>query len=529
DSARELLERSRWDTGAEAVDLAHTHVLTRLMDALVARNADAGGTALDRPATTILAGNQYFYDAWKRDENIALGFLLDIGEYDLAREVIRDTWRLQDPVTGRLPQRIRSGEELSYHSSDGTLWALQRLHQYWRATGDDVLLYEKLPLVRAFFARSVDGTREGLLPSGRADAGYLWETWMDTEHTPRDGFPVEIQMLWIAALRAFRPIVARADADLESRMETAEAAAWRSLERYNVRGLPADSLDADGQVRDLITPNPYFCFGLDLDLGPAIERRMREVGRRQLRGRQGIITLDPDDWRQVFGEEFLADRSRVRGRRMRSIGKFNYHRGVEWNWLAQFFVQAELKNGDADRAYRSYLARQVAAVLQAGGVGGISELFDLSGVRGPEFQAWSMAGFLHALHAFAGVRIGVPERRIDLEPQLPADWPHLSVRKWYGSVPFDLHVTRGEAQSITVTFPWEVPQDVSIGLALRIPAGHRLESIDVAMDGVPQSPAWTVSGAEGTSGERAHVLLPASGAIEVRARMTLASKAKRVV
>src|SRR5205807_3690600 len=123
----------------------------------------------------------------------------------------------------------------------------------------------------------------------------------------------------------------------------------------------------------------------------------------------------------------------------RSIGKFNYHRGVEWNWLAQFFVRAELKYGDPDVAFRTYLRGQVSAALTQAGIGGISELFDLSGTRGPEFQAWSMSGFLEAIQAFCGVHVDVPDRRIVVEPQIPNGWPRLAVRKWYGSIPFDVH------------------------------------------------------------------------------------------
>ncbi|HLJ69464.1 MAG TPA: amylo-alpha-1,6-glucosidase, partial [Chloroflexota bacterium] len=124
EQAEAILEHARLETGNERTDRAYAQVLTRLTDTLVARQAKAPDTQLERPSTMILAGNQYFHDSWKRDENIALGFLLALGFYDLARDVIADTWRLQDERTGRLPQRIRAGEDLPYHSSDGTLWAL---------------------------------------------------------------------------------------------------------------------------------------------------------------------------------------------------------------------------------------------------------------------------------------------------------------------------------------------------------------------------------------------------------------------
>jgi hypothetical protein len=517
EQALDIVDHAPFSTGSHHVDTAYVQVLTRLMDALVARSAAAPDTVLREPSTMILAGNQYFHDSWKRDENIALGFLLTLGFYDLARQVIVDTWRLQDPATGRLPQRIRAGEGIPYHASDGTLWALWRLHQYTLCSGDESLVTDKLPMVMTFFARSLERCVDGMLPSGRTTApDYLWETWMDTQHTPRDGFPIEIQLLWIACLRAFRPVMGGLDPDLEARMAAAESAAWSALQRFNVRGMPADSLDLGGGVRDLITPNPYFCFGVGLDLGPRVEAEMRRIGRRQLAGRQGIRTLAPQNWRQAFPPEFLDDRRNVRGRRMRSVGKFNYHRGVEWNWLSQFFVQAELKYGDPDTAFRRYLEPQVKAVFGRGGIGGISELFDLSGARGPDFQTWSMSGFLEAFHAFAGVRIDVPGRRIAVEPQLPASWPQLSLRKWYGRLPFDVRYVREEdVRSLRIEFPWGEP-DADLELAFVLPAHQSVRALDVTLDGVPHQVGWRAEWVAGSRRSRIRLSVPARARIEVQ-------------
>lgn len=518
ETTRATIEHARLETGSERVDRAYAQVLTRLMDALVARNATPEDTVLDRPATMILAGNQYFHDSWKRDENIALGFLLTLGFYDLARDVIRDTWQLQDESTGRLPQRIRAGEEPPYHSSDGTLWALLRLYQYWRYSGDDSLLYEKLPLVERFFHRSLARTINGMLPSGRSTQDYLWETWMDTPHTPRDGFPIEIQVLWISALRSYRPVFASRDPRLAGAMEWAEEVAWQALQRFNVRGMPADSIDSYGQVRDLITPNPYFCFGVGLDLGPEVESTMRAIGRRQLAGRQGIATLSPEDWARVFPPEFLGDRRNVRGRRMQSVGKFNYHRGVEWNWLSRFFVEAELKYGEPDIAFRTYLRSQVDAVLNRSGIGGISELHDLSGARGPEFQAWSMSSFLEALQAFAGVRVDVPDRRITVRPQLPAGWPGLRVRKWYGSTPIDVDYSRKQdTHHLHVSFPWGEAPEAELELGLVLAGREVADAMDVSLDGLPHSPVVHMEAIPGSDRSRITVSVPA--AVEARVKL----------
>jgi hypothetical protein len=284
---------------------------------------------------------------------------------------------------------------------------------------------------------------------------------------------------------------------------------------------------------------------------------MRRVGRRQLAGRQGIRTLAPQDWGQVFPPEFLSDRRNVRGRRMRSIGKFNYHRGVEWNWLSQFFVQAELKYGEPDMAFRKYLRPQVKAVLERAGIGGISELFDLSGTRGPEFQAWSMSGFLEALHAFAGVRIDVPRRRIVIEPQTPESWQQLSVRKWNGSIPFDVRYTadhqtsaieaptkgvpdplaqvprregpRGSSEvRLQIDFPWGQAPDADIEVALVLPARRVADFLDVRLDGTPQVPMWWMEPISGTDRVRVRFTLPAQGRVEVTLGMKRVSARARL-
>jgi hypothetical protein len=223
---------------------------------------------------------------------------------------------------------------------------------------------------------------------------------------------------------------------------------------------------------------------------------------------------------------------------MRSVGKFNYHRGVEWNWLSQFFVLAELKYGEPDVAFRKYLRAQVAAVLDRGGVGGISELFDLSGTRGPEFQAWSMSGFLQALHAFAGVRIDVPERRIVVEPQIPASWPQLSVRKWYGSIPFDLQYTAGGRASgnphgareatLRIEFPWGQAPDADIEVGLLLPARRVVDQLEMWVDGEQQQRLWWTEPVSGTDRQRVRFTVPAHAKLELTLKMKRASSRARL-
>ena len=74
---------------------------SRLTDCLVIADAQEGATPPGGPA--ILAGDAYFQEAWKRNEDVALGGLLSTGQYSLARTIIDSTWQRQDDLTGRLP------------------------------------------------------------------------------------------------------------------------------------------------------------------------------------------------------------------------------------------------------------------------------------------------------------------------------------------------------------------------------------------------------------------------------------------
>jgi hypothetical protein len=205
---------------------------------------------------------------------------------------------------------------------------------------------------------------------------------------------------------------------------------------------------------------------------------------------------------------------------MKSIGKYNYHRGVEWNWLTQFFVQAELKYGEPDVALRKYLSAQIEATLGRGGIGGISELFDLAGTRGPEYQAWSMSGFLEALHAFAGVSVDVPRRRIFVEPQRPTSWPRISVRKWYGQTPLDMTFAGDDrTRTLEINFPWGSAPEAEIEVSLVVPRRRAVEGLDVRLDDMPFLPVIRQEAIPGTDQTRVCFTVPAGVSLHAALRL----------
>jgi glycogen debranching enzyme len=491
EAALALQRQAALETGVDAVDTAYAQVLARFDSCLVARDVtiDTGEYSLEH-WYAIFAGNKYFLDAWKRDENICLIGLLLSSQYQTVRAILDETWTHQDEKTGRLPQIIRVGQPLVYFSSDGTLWALRRLHQYTRVSGDRTLLDQKYGMVERFFQASLSFVRRGLLPSGGiVDKTYLWETWEDTPYTPRSGYPVEIELLWLTALRDYLPVVRDRNPQLAARMEAALEEGNETFCRFYLDGYLADSLSYDWEPQTILTPNGYLAFDLGYPLPATLRSRMVEVARDQLAGRVGVRSLASRDWSGALSKEFMADQRNFEHGQMASVGIYNYHRGIEWLWLNPFLLQGELTCGDTEIGYRRYVAGEVHSTLTEMGVGGLSELYDIRGPLGADFQAWSMTGFLASLHAFAGIEVDALARTIQIRPSIPASWPHLTCRRRVAYTVFDLRYTCGERgeQAVEVVVQGEAPNGYSLDIGVRVPDGRRVDRVLIGDEAVPDA------------------------------------------
>ncbi len=487
DEVTSLLGRGALSTGVADIDTTYNQVLSRFDEALVARDITVHAGERDiQHFSAIFAGNKYFLDAWKRDENISLIALLLTNDYPTVAAILRETWQYQDQRTGRLPQIIRFGEPLVYYSSDGTLWALRRLWQYTRMTGDETILNEKYSMVEHFFAASLDFVKRGLLPSGGIiDKSYLWETWEDTPYTPRNGYPVEIELLWLTAVNDYEPIIRRHNPALADRLKQVHDEGMKSFNHFCLDGYLADSLSYDFKPRPILTPNGYIAFDVDFPLPDDLKRRMVTLARDQLAGRAGVNSLARRDWARELSPEFLKAQGSVVNGHLESVGLYNYHRGVEWLWLNQFMVEGELECGSPDTAYKLYLAGEVNSALHQLAVGGLSELYDVKGPLGADFQAWSMAGFVASLHAFSGASVDAIERRVRVRPDPPHSWPRYSCRRQVGQTRFDVVFQRDESgpQHLRVAPVDSVPDGYTLSVGARVP--HEAKRVDIQVNGRP--------------------------------------------
>jgi starch synthase (maltosyl-transferring) len=249
-------------------------------------------------------------------------------------------------------------------------------------------------------------------------SGLIWSpshfTWMDTNYpacTPRQGYPVEIQVLWIRLLR----FLARNGRDDERKRWTDLAeVALASFEQYfwrDASGYYADVLLAGpGQpaagavVDDALRSNCLFAVSLGLVCGVRA-RRCVEAARRYLvvpgalrslaplpvsvplpnYGGDGRLLNDPSApyWGHYEGDE---DTRR----------KPAYHNGTAWTWTFPVFCEALARAWDfapaAVATAQAYLG-SMARLMAEGCLGQVPEIMDGDAPhisRGCDAQAWGI-------------------------------------------------------------------------------------------------------------------------------------------
>jgi predicted glycogen debranching enzyme len=367
------------------------------------------------PGRTIVAGYPWFTD-WGRDTFISLrGLCLATGRLADARAILLE-WA--DHVSGGLlPNRfVDQGGEPEYNTVDASLWYAVAVHEYLEAVerrGGAVPGPERRALaeaVLAILAGHVRGARygirvdgDGLLAAG--EPGVLL-TWMDAKVgdwvvTPRVGKPVEIQALWLNALRAGGRFTSDYASLLDRGTRAFAGRFWNESAGclYDV----VDDGHEPGRVDPSIRPNQIFAVGglpFPLLHGDRA-RRVVDLVQRRLWTPLGLRTLDP---------EAPGYRPRYEGDVPSRDGA--YHQGTVWPWLLGPFVEAWVRVRGGGAAVRAEARREflqpLVEHLDRAGLGHISEIADAEPPhvpRGCPFQAWSVAEALRLdLQVLAGGR-----------------------------------------------------------------------------------------------------------------------------
>jgi glycogen debranching enzyme len=313
----------------------------------------------------IVAGYHWFCESWGRDSAISVtGLLIERGLKSEARRVLK---RLSDMIKGGvLANRFPD----NYHSSDASLWFIRALFSYRRRWGDDPFMESMKPVIKSILEEypvsdvaSLDHNLISVVPKS---------TWMDTEFSPREGKPVEINALWVHALSEADAMGIETPVNPESALEAFQRF-WNPE-----RSCLYDLIDPPDPA---IRPNQVIALSLGLIPQPQASSALNTINASLLTP-YGLRSLSTSD--QNYQGRYIGDRS--------------YHNGCVWPWLTAYYVEALLRNGMPRQRIAPMLV-PILHHLREAGVGYISEIFDGDPPhvpRGCIAQAWSVAEIARA-------------------------------------------------------------------------------------------------------------------------------------
>ena len=355
---------------------------------------------------TIVAGYPWFTD-WGRDTFITLrGFMTLPRGLELARDILL-AWA---PAVseGMVPNRFPdAGEQPEYNAVDASLWYVIAAHELLEAAGagaialcafDRELLQRAIgQIVAGYRAGTRFGIRvneDGLLAAG---AQGLQLTWMDAKVgdrviTPRIGKPVEVQALWLNALRIAAVLWPEYCALYRHALASFQLRFWNER-----RGCLYDVVDVDhelGRNDPTLRPNQILAVG-GLPYQVLVEpyaSRVVDAVERELLTPLGLRSLAPGEpgYTPHYGGG-VPERDGA------------YHQGTVWPWLIGPFVEAWLRvRGDTPEARREADERFLSPLRQHLGVAGIGHVSEIADAEAPHrpggcpFQAWSLGELLRA-------------------------------------------------------------------------------------------------------------------------------------
>jgi predicted glycogen debranching enzyme len=368
---------------------------------------------------TVIAGYPWFLD-WGRDSLIAARGLLAAGMEEEVRQLLITFGRFEKD--GTMPNTIHGADASNRDTSDAPLWYGIVAEELAEKIGLEVYDVHVEPggrtiadVLRDLALGCQKGTPNGIRMDPKT--GLLWSpahfTWMDTNYpagTPREGYPIEIQALWIRLLQQvgrFRerfkdqdwPALAERAAQNFHRLFWLEEQGW-----YSDCLLAAPHVSAEeARVDDALRSNCLFAITLGLSDGERA-RRCVEAARQHLIVPGALRSLAPLPVRTPLAIHSASGHalnnplepywSRYEGDED-TRRKPAYHNGTAWTWTFPSFCEALAvawnHSPESVRAARAYLG-SMDRLLMEGCVGHLPEITDGDfphTQRGCDAQAWS--------------------------------------------------------------------------------------------------------------------------------------------
>lgn len=367
---------------------------------------------------TVVAGYPWFLD-WGRDTLIVTRGLIAAGRIETAESILLRFARFEE--NGTMPNMINGEDTGNRDTSDTPLWFFTACSDLLSAQGHDDFLKRRCAgrtirrLLTEMAETLIAGTPNGIAmdPATGLIFSPAHFTWMDTFHpagTPRQGYPVEIQALWFAALQ----LLSRIDKTRKRWRDLAYLVrdGIRTLFRNDSLGCLVDCLHAEpGRSAKTAAPDdalrPNQLLALTLDAVDDFETRasvlnacsellvpgaVRTLADRPVRypleirhdGKRLNDPLNPY-WGNYTGDE-------------NTRRKPAYHNGTAWTWLFPSYCESLVDcYGPSEKDTALALLSASTVLINRGCVGHVPEIVDGDAPhrqRGCDAQAWGVSELL---------------------------------------------------------------------------------------------------------------------------------------
>ncbi|MBW2150162.1 MAG: glycogen debranching enzyme N-terminal domain-containing protein [Deltaproteobacteria bacterium] len=363
---------------------------------------------------TVIAGYPWFLD-WGRDAMIAVRGMIADGRTEDARKILKQFGQFEH--RGTLPNMIRGEDAGNRDTSDAPLWFFVAIKDIVDQEGAEDCLKETcgrrtIREILVSIGRSlISGTPNGIRmdPETTLLFSPAHFTWMDTNHpagTPRQGYPIEIQALWYAAVS----FLARIDTS-ENWRKMAEQIRVSILEYFYLKedaylsdclhappGQSAKSAEKD----DALRPNQLFAITLGAIKDQVVRQNVvtaceellvpgaiRSLADRPVRRPLPVIHKARllNDPHHPYQGKYVGDEDTQR--------KPAYHNGTAWTWVLPSFCEAWVVTyGPSAKPTAFAWLASCARLLETGCIGNLPEIVDGDSPhpqRGCDAQAWSIS------------------------------------------------------------------------------------------------------------------------------------------
>ncbi len=368
---------------------------------------------------TVIAGYPWFLD-WGRDSMIAARGLLSAGLIQDVTDLLLTYGRFVE--NGTMPNTIHGDNASNRNTSDAPLWygivaeetaALMGLGLYQMQV--DARGRTIADVLREIAVGYLLGTPNGIQVDKAS--GLVWSpihfTWMDTNHpagSPREGYPVEIQVLWIRLLRLLEHLHIQPETEPWRLISDRAEASLHKLFWLEGRGYFSDLLiahrgqaAAEATVSDTLRSNYLLAVAFGFVTGEKA-RRCVEAAQKYLVVPGALRTLAPlpispplpiyahgrlvNNPDEPYAGHYYGDEDTQR--------KPAYHNGTAWTWPFPIFCEALARawefSPESVAAAKAYLG-SMERIMKDVCVGQIPEILDGDAPhfqRGCDAQAWGV-------------------------------------------------------------------------------------------------------------------------------------------